>query len=286
MAEYWKSTPKYWCKFCQTFVRDTPFAKREHESTGRHQGAIQRSLRQLHKTSEREERDKQRAKDEVARLNGVIGGKAPAALPQSRPLPRKSEPPKQVSPEERKRQIAQLAEMGIAIPEEYRKDIAVVGEWQSTGVTRILTQDTTLKGEDEDDVKPEDRSFGVRKRKNEEDDEVEEQVVRRGWGSTFKQYHDNEDGPIDMEALMTKTPKQEADGVDEYHDALHGMGKEEKDDSLPQIKEECTEEQPGPCASAMTDDPSGSSVKEEEAPAAPMFKKRKTRVPVWGGFSN
>ncbi|MBE7181524.1 MAG: hypothetical protein INR71_10015, partial [Terriglobus roseus] len=80
---FWTSTltgpvsapqPKYWCKFCKTYVRDTKFERQQHDATGRHQSNIQRSLRTLHRDAERGERDKQRARDEVARLNGVVGG--------------------------------------------------------------------------------------------------------------------------------------------------------------------------------------------------------------------
>ena len=72
MAEYWKSTPSYWCKFCSIYVRETPIERKNHEASAKHQNNIQRSLRDLHKNKEREDRDKQRAKDEVARLNGVL----------------------------------------------------------------------------------------------------------------------------------------------------------------------------------------------------------------------
>ncbi|KAJ4301833.1 hypothetical protein N0V90_003929 [Kalmusia sp. IMI 367209] len=72
MAEYWKSTPKYWCKFCRDYIKDTKFERQQHEATGRHQSNIQRSLKGLHREQAATERQKQRAKDEVARLNGRI----------------------------------------------------------------------------------------------------------------------------------------------------------------------------------------------------------------------
>ena len=57
MSEYWKSTPKYWCKHCSVYVRDTKLERTNHEATGRHQGAIKRSLRDLHRNAEQQERE-------------------------------------------------------------------------------------------------------------------------------------------------------------------------------------------------------------------------------------
>ena len=74
MSEYWKSTPKYWCKHCSTFVRDTKLERANHDATAKHQNAVNRALRDLHRNHEREERDKERAKREVDRLNGVVSG--------------------------------------------------------------------------------------------------------------------------------------------------------------------------------------------------------------------
>ena len=65
--------PKYWCKYCEVYVKDTKFERAQHEATGRHQGNIQRSLKTLHRKQENEQRDKARAQAEVARLNGLVG---------------------------------------------------------------------------------------------------------------------------------------------------------------------------------------------------------------------
>jgi U1 zinc finger len=152
MSEYWKSTPKYWCKFCKAYVRDTKLEKTQHEATGRHQGAIQKSLRDLQKTKERDERDAQRAKDEVARLNGVVGPNKPLALSaSSAKKPPPPAPKKQATVEERKRQMEQLAAMGVAIPEEYRRDVAMAGDWQFVSRTviepRTDANDSVASGE-------------------------------------------------------------------------------------------------------------------------------------------
>ncbi|KAF1814332.1 hypothetical protein P152DRAFT_413039, partial [Eremomyces bilateralis CBS 781.70] len=132
MSEHWKSTPNYWCKFCSVYVRDTPFARRNHEATGRHQSGIQRSLKSLHRTHERDAREKDRAKSEVARLDALVSGGAPSSSKAEGVIGRTErdrERPRQATTEERKRQMAQLAEMGVAVPEEFRGEMAMAGEW-------------------------------------------------------------------------------------------------------------------------------------------------------------
>ncbi|KAI9728692.1 MAG: hypothetical protein M1828_002798 [Chrysothrix sp. TS-e1954] len=271
MAEYWKSTPKYWCKFCETHVRDTPFAKREHEATGRHQGGIQRSLRKLHKDSEREEREKKRAKDEVARLNGIVSGAPPPSISRPRSQSSQAQPPKQASLEDRKRQMEQLAAMGVVIPEEYRKDLTAAGDWKATGVVREVTQYEPIKGED--DLKPDDRSFGVRKRKMEdEEDEAVQKVIRPGWGSTFKQNRVDDEGPVDMDALMRRN--QEKQGTPTKADVKGAPEVKQEDDAEERVALELAD------GNAIVDKTSNGDIvpKLEDPPAAPTFKKRKARV--------
>ena len=220
MSEYWKSTPKYWCKHCKTFVKDTKLEKTNHEATPKHQGNLKRFLRDLHKGHEREERDKQRAKDEVDRLNGVVPGSGSKAT--TNPWERKSamlssNSLRQATPADRKKQLAQLAELGVAVPEDFRKEMAMVGDWQTTSETPIY--ETVKKEEGTEDVKPEGLNVGVRKRKfegQEEEEEAGKVVARRGWGSTIRTYPgaagDEED---DLDALLntTKTIKRPVDNA-------------------------------------------------------------------------
>ncbi|KAK0509460.1 hypothetical protein JMJ35_007854 [Cladonia borealis] len=206
MSEYWKSTPKYWCKHCKTFVRDTKLEKTNHEATPKHQGNLKRFLRDLHKGHEREEREKQRAKDEVDRLNGVVSGTGSKAPPWERKsaIPAASAS-RQATPADRKKQLAQLAELGVAVPEDFRKEMAMVGDWQTT--SERLIYDNAKKEEDGGDIKPEGLNIGVRKRKfegQEEEEEAGERVVRRGWGSTVRAYPGQEDDK-DLDALLTNT---------------------------------------------------------------------------------
>ncbi|KAI9840090.1 MAG: hypothetical protein M1819_000283 [Sarea resinae] len=213
MSEYWKSTPKYWCKHCKIYVRDTKLEKQQHEATGKHQGSLKRFLRDIHRGQERDERDKQRAKDEVERLNGVVAGRSsagststsgPSGTRKSAISPASG--PRQASVSERKQQLAQLASMGVAIPDEFRREMAMAGDWQTISERPL---GPTVKQEDDGDRKPDVHSIGVRKRKFGEEDQEEEDSgarVRKVWGSSLKTYpggaHDDDE---DLDFLLQKS---------------------------------------------------------------------------------
>ncbi|KAL9134413.1 MAG: hypothetical protein Q9175_004409, partial [Cornicularia normoerica] len=214
--------PKYWCKHCKTFVRDTKLEKTNHEATPKHQGNLRRFLRDLHKGHERDERDKQRAKDEVDRLNGVVsasGSKSGRAPWERRPaIP----PPsigvnRQATSADRKRQLAQLAEMGVAVPDDFRREMAMAGDWQTTSERVIYDNDFMKKEEDSEDVKHGGLNVGVRKRKfegQEEEEEAGEMVIRKDWGSTIRTYPGAEGDEDDLNTLLntTKTVTREGEG--------------------------------------------------------------------------
>ena len=210
--------PKYWCKHCKTFVRDTKLEKTNHEATPKHQGNLKRFLRDLHKGHEREEREKQRAKDEVDRLNGVVSGSGSKAPPWERkPAIPATSASRQATPADRKKQLAQLAELGVAVPEDFRKEMAMAGDWQTT--SERLIYNSVKTEEERGDVKPESLNIGVRKRKfegQEEEEEAGETVVRRGWGSTVRAYP-GQDDEKDLDALLitTKVLKREEGDVAE-----------------------------------------------------------------------
>ncbi|KAF2656505.1 hypothetical protein K491DRAFT_703960 [Lophiostoma macrostomum CBS 122681] len=276
MAEYWKSTPKYWCKFCEVFVKDTKFERAQHEATGRHQGNIQRSLRGLHRKQEAEQREKQRAKDEIARLNGLVPGSASSSAAAStgaragaKPTFSKV-PEKPITLEERKRQLRQLADMGVAMPQEFRGEMAMAGDWQVVS-ERVV-------GEEEQ--KP--LNTGVHKRKLDEDEE--EQLAagvvitkKKGWGNTFKSFPGKMSGGDDDVEVLFKKAKKSARNMDlalKEEDAL-------KEDDKDGVKEEGdentvhdvpTEEE----AAAAKPDSKSIGVEEEVSPAPTVvFKKRK-----------
>jgi hypothetical protein len=81
--------------------------------------------------------------------------------------------------------------MGVAIPDEFRPDMAMAGEWQVTS-ERIVEPDDGEK-------KPEALALGVRKRAAEEDEE-EAEAKKMRWGSRYKT-HPADDG--DLDALLS-----------------------------------------------------------------------------------
>jgi hypothetical protein len=222
MSEYWKSTPSYWCKFCSQYVRDSAIEKRNHEASSKHQNNIQRSLRNLHKNHDREEREKQRAKDEVARLKGEIPPPrdvAPTASTTTGPL---------LTPaQQRKAHAEQLASLGVVLSGELKREVTGVGEFElvnerqlynggkpvvstvSRSLAEILAEERSGGGANENE--PDDRL----KRKAEDDDEEdgegtnlrdeEARPKRRAWGSNFKSYpgQKEDDDVEDLDSLLS-----------------------------------------------------------------------------------
>ncbi|KAL4958459.1 hypothetical protein BDW69DRAFT_47439 [Aspergillus filifer] len=255
MAEYWKSAPKFWCKQCKIYIRDTAFEKTQHEATAKHQSNLKRFLRDIHRENERSQRDSQRAKDEVERLRSSVAGggngnkdtsqswkktAAPAAAPA---------PPRPVSVEERKKQMAQLAEMGVAIPDAYRGDLALAGGWETVSEKVVRPEEEEKKQ----------ATLGVRKRKADADlDEEEEEAkkeaekfVSQGWGSRTKRYPGaKNDGDEDLDALFAATTevKKKDTGTAEDGSATPGedvktedVKKEDAPDSEAPAKEESSD---------------------------------------------
>ncbi|KAJ5762230.1 uncharacterized protein N7511_005612 [Penicillium nucicola] len=293
MAEHWKSAPRYWCKQCKIFIRDTPFEKTQHEASPKHQGSLKRFLRQIHKDNEQQQRDSQRAKSEVERLRQAVGGGSAsdkdAAPPWKRntaPAPKPTERPATL--EERKKQIAQLAEMGVAVPEEFRRDMALAGEWQTLSETRI---------EPTQGIDGPTKSVGVRKRKHEgeeeEDDEhAPEPIVNKGWGSRMRQYpgaqadEDLDDlddllaSTKDLKKPKTFTPKVELDGQEittgEANATITSDKKEDEPTKLEPQETAATE--------VKTEDPAQVAESTEEKPQSEdttpgvVFKKRKPKT--------
>ncbi|KAL8823978.1 MAG: hypothetical protein Q9191_005396 [Dirinaria sp. TL-2023a] len=297
MSEYWKSTPKYWCKHCKTFVRDTKPERTNHEATPKHQGNIRRFIRDLHRGNEREERDKQRAKDEVDRLNGVVSGSPSASDSNRPPWQRKTAIPsipngaRQATQAERKQQLAQLAAMGVAVPEDFRREMAMAGDWQT--VSEGLVHEDVKKEEDGKDVKPSPAdigpatvNIGVRKRKHEgqeEEEEAGERVAKKGWGSTTRTYPGTHED-VDLDALLagsktspntaesqpspiTKLADASADHANPVASADHGLLP-----AMPHVKSEASD---SPLAvHPAHEEPSRNT---EEPSAGIVFKKRKPK---------
>ncbi|PLB55112.1 hypothetical protein P170DRAFT_461059 [Aspergillus steynii IBT 23096] len=277
MAEYWKSAPRHWCKQCKIFIRDTPFEKTQHEATGKHQGNLKRFLRDIHRTNEHQQRETQRAKSEVERLRSAVSGSpadgaSNAAAPWKRaPAAAPAPVEKSVSIEERKKQMAQLAEMGVAIPQEYRGDMALAGEWQTLSEKVVDGASTP--------------SLGVRKRKHEEADEEEEEAkkeaerfVSKPWGSRTRQYPGAQDD-TDLDALLASTKDIKKSKPSTSDAPAQG---DDKEVSVAPEKGEAETVNP----ETETDQPS--QTKEESLPEAKkepeeaaggvVFKKRKPKV--------
>ncbi|KAH7323665.1 hypothetical protein BKA65DRAFT_72781 [Rhexocercosporidium sp. MPI-PUGE-AT-0058] len=204
MSEYWKSTPKYWCKHCKTYVRDTKLEKANHEATPKHQGNLKRFLRDLHRGHEKDEKDKERSKQEVERLKGLVsgGGSSSAASSSSSSFgrgPTPSIPKQQATEAQRKKQLAQLAEMGVSIPSEFRSDLAMPGEWQVTA-ERVIDPEGTEK-------KPEAMALGVRKRVVDEEEAELNEAKKRRWGSTYRT-HPAEEGDDDLDSLLSNATRK------------------------------------------------------------------------------
>ena len=297
MSEYWVSTvsclrtpvcpfkcmlteskPKYWCKNCKLFVRDTPLEKANHKATPRHQGNLKRFLRDLHRENEKGERDKQRAKAEVERLNRITGSSvtpstvAGLSKPQGKTL-------KSATPEERNRQMTQLAAMGVAVPQEFRRENAMAGEWETIS-RKVIAPGAEDEGKIE--IKP-GLNVGVRKRKLEDGDEEEikadQQRRRPKWGTDLKTIS----GDDDLEALLnttitTKKPtKKEEDGVTKAEGDVSGASNSNENGA--DVKHE-GEGVNNIHTIPSQDEAAHAVVKEEneEPDVGSMFKKRKSKA--------
>lgn len=299
MAEYWKSAvselkmvpqsllilsqPRYWCKMCKIFIRDTPFEKTQHDASPKHQGSLRRFLNGIHKDNEQKQRDSQRAKSEVERLRqAVSGGSAAekggeASSQRNAPAPNPTQRP--ASLEERKKQIAQLAEMGVVVPQEYRAEMALAGEWETTSETRL---------EPQYGVDGPTKSVGVRKRKHEgedeEDEHASEPVVNKSWGSRMREYPGaQDDGDLDdllasthdIKKTKTFTPKVEF--IEQESEEPTIAKKEDAPTKLePQETAEPTvvKTEPDPSSEPATDE----KPQSEDAAPSIVFKKRKPKT--------
>jgi hypothetical protein len=166
----------------------------------------------------------------VARLAGLVPGAGSASIAGAAgqsigrtPTFTKNAPVKS-SAEDRKRQLAELAALGVAVPDDYRKEVAMIGDWE------VVSQKVVGEGSGDQPL-----NVGVRKRKIDEEEEEariagETITKKKGWGQTFKRFPGSKGGAgTDLDALFpTKKAKQEPEIKQEV--------KEE-----PEIKEEPAE---------------------------------------------
>lgn len=300
MAEYWKSTPRYWCKYCSTYVRDTKLERQNHDATAKHQSAIKRSLRELHRGKEREEREKDRAKREVDRLNGVVASSStPSSSSTSSRMGGGGAAQRRggggdgsggaLGGEERKRQVEQLASLGVSIPDAFRPDLAMAGEWTVTS--------TTVVQQNDENNNPDAIARGVhkRERKTEEEEEAEEAAKGlfkkpRRWGRDPKTAVDG--GSEDLDALLggglVVAAKKMKEEEEEEKQPMKGEEEPSNDDDTTQIPNEISavansdkSAVPSPQTMAATtikteDEGAARAPSDTSAPAV-VFKKRKPK---------
>ncbi|EKD15972.1 uncharacterized protein L3040_003409 [Drepanopeziza brunnea f. sp. 'multigermtubi'] len=294
MSEYWKSTPKYWCKHCKTYVRDTKLEKANHDATPKHQGNLKRFLRDLHRGHEKDEKDKERSKMEVERLKGLVSGgtsgsgsSGPAASSSSSGFgrgPTPSIPKPQATEAQRKKQLAQLVEMGVTLPDEFRAEMAMPGEWHVTA-ERVIDPEGTEK-------KPEALALGVRKREIGEEEEELNEAKKRRWGSTYRTHPTDEEG-FDLDALLdnatrNKDPVTKTGASEDVKPDLNSPDVPDKQsivqgqiqDGANPLKPSGIKIEPSEGEVKVEDSiPPAEAVKQEDDQSAPgvVFKKRKAK---------
>jgi hypothetical protein len=287
MSEHWKSTPKYWCKHCSCYVRDTKLERQNHESTAKHQGALKRFLRDLHRGHEREEREKDRARQEIARVSGVVTGSSSSSSTTNPSLRSTGAQPSQTtasSEAQLKKQREQLAEMGVAMPSDFRPEMAMPGEWTVTS-TRVIKDK-----KDEPEVKVEATASGIRKREETEEQQEEEEAMRglfkrpRKWGRDTKVMPGGEDKDLDAllsGSLLSRKAPDEDDGVKpEPADAPEGEIKKETEEAAsidPAVKVEPQESTSAIKSEDPENEPLVKPETTEDVAAPVVFKKRKPK---------
>lgn len=110
--------------------------------------------------------------------------------------------------------------MGISIPDEFRPDMAMAGEWQVTSERVIDFEDS--------EKKPEALALGVRKRVLDEDELEAAEAKKRKWGSTYKSHPTEEDNEY-LDALLGNVTRK---------GKLHAMKTEAQEEVKERIKGE------------------------------------------------
>lgn len=179
--------------------------------------------------------------------------------------------------------MSQLAEMGVSIPQEYRADMSLVGEWQTLSETNVAAEG--LEGAS--------KSIGVRKRKHEGDEEEGEvdehapgKTTSLGWGSKLRTYPGEQDGEDDdLDALLSsnkelKKPKITSADAESEEKKLEPPALVKQEDEV----SESAAPEADKSSDAKTETPGVDSVapKDERPPAEEAtgfsFKKRKPKV--------
>ncbi|KAH6886216.1 hypothetical protein B0T10DRAFT_78446 [Thelonectria olida] len=235
MADFWKSTPSYWCKYCSCYIRDTKFERTNHDASSKHQYAMKRFLRNIHREHEQQEREKKAAQREIARVTGISQNDAsgPSASSSTPSTGAQKAKPAAPSEQQLQKQREQLAEMGVSIPSEFQPEMAIPGEWTVTKIIERKTEGPKTEGDGEEDRKTsvESRATGTRKREASEDQKAEEEAVKglfkkpRRWGRDSRAMPSEEDK--DLDALLNAStfqptkPESHEENAKKEEDLVH-----------------------------------------------------------------
>lgn len=154
--------------------------------------------------------------------SGIVGSSSNPVLGS---ISAYSAPKPRATAADRRKQLAQLAEMGVSIPDEFRPDMAMAGDWEVTE-ERIIPEPGS---ETTDSV-----AMGVRKREREEDDEEAAEARKKRWGHAHRAYPSEVD-PGDLNALLSSVPFVNKD-------AARSIDFEAKQENKKEIKGEDEEE--------------------------------------------
>lgn len=247
---------------------------------------MKRFLRDLHRGHEKDEREKERAKSEVARLNCLVsggsglsanaGGGSSSAFGRG-PIPFVPKP--HATNADRIQQAAQLAELGVSIPDEFRGDMAMTGDWQ-------VVSERIMDPEADGEKKPDAIGFGVRKRSAHVEEDEDEAPRKKNWNSRYTYPGEGLDNDLDalLQSAIIKVDgapldsnvKQET-GENAVATSTIPKSEDSKKDAtkseVPYIKREASDDLSlnvvGPSADVKEDpEPDGGGI---------VFKKRKGR---------
>lgn len=198
-------------------------------------------------------------------------------------------PKAQATAHDLKKQAAQLLELGIGVPDEFRGELAVPGEWQVMNQRVIEPEGVNM---DSKDVTA--RAIGVKKREVEvdEEEEIEKKKARRG--PRYRAYPGMAEEDRDLDALLNQVtaPKPEVEPKEEPREAFSSF-KQEQDppDAQDAVKQEThggVDIKPDPEQATQGQEPAladvplaeeapAASVKPEEGIPGVVFKKRKAK---------
>lgn len=189
----------------------------------------------------------------------------------------------------------QLAEMGVAIPDEFRGEMALAGEWKTVS-EKVIKED---KDEDESGLNATSgaSAVGVRKRKHEGDgdgdgdDEDEDgkgrdppRFVSRGWGSAMKQYPGSQGEDEDLDALLESTKgikkakPSEPDADETKGDSNAPVKSEQADETTAADTEGIKKEDETSGVDTISTPAVKEEPKGEEAAPGVVFKKRRPKA--------